>query len=124
MKIMSKLAAIALVSHTLLTNATAAPQWWQQVYPTNSNSQITLKDENNNNVTAITNPTAAKVKLSANTNTQPPSIIIQATASLPIKVVGDPCTASTTGSNPNQTANEGAAITADRSLLLSCQSGV
>lgn len=110
-------------SLVMATNAFSAPQWWQQVYTPNSNGQVTLKDENNINVTAITNPTSAKVKLGANTSTQSPTIVIQATASLPIKAVGEACTANTSGTNPNQLASEGTAITADRSSLLSCQSG-
>ena len=72
-------------------NAVAAPQWWNQLYSPNSNTQITLKDENNNDVTAITNPTTANVKVTGNTSVQPPSLVIQATATLPTAVLGAVC---------------------------------
>lgn len=97
-----------------ITNAIAAPQWWQQVYPSNSNTQITLKDENNNNVTAITNPTAASVKTSVNTSTQSPSIILQATATLPVKVRDAVC----------DSTKDTVAITSDRAMLLTCQTNI
>jgi len=99
---------------TSITDAIAAPQWWQQVYPSNSNSQISLKDENNNNVTAITNPTAASVKTNVNTSTQSPSIILQATATLPIKIRDTACDSTT----------DTAAITSDRAMLLTCQANI
>lgn len=66
---------LALLALTT-TPSTAAPQWWQQIYTPNSNSQITLKDENNNDLTAINNPTADSVRSNANTNTQPPTVVI------------------------------------------------
>lgn len=96
------------------SNAWSAPQWWQQVYPSDSNSQITLKDENNNSITAITNPTAASVKTSSTTNTRPPTVVIQATATLPIAVRNTAC---------DSTKNT-VAITSDRTMLLTCQSNV
>jgi hypothetical protein len=52
--------------------------------------------------------------------------IVPITATLPIKAVGDSCAELNLGTtaNPNLVAAEGVAITADRSVLLTCQSGV
>lgn len=67
--------------------------------------------------TLLQNPTVASAMVNASTSTQPPAII-KGSVSLPIKAEGDPCTPSGT-----EEADEGIAITVDRSLLLSCQSG-
>lgn len=108
----------------LTTPALAAGQWYQDVYgTTNYNGQVTLTDSSGNSVATSSNPTGANVNPTQSSSVQPPVVIVQATASLPIKAVGDACTASTTGTAPNQSAGEGTAITADRTLLLSCQSG-
>lgn len=87
---------IPLIFVFLFSNAQAGPQWWQQVYPSNANTQINLKDQNNNTVTAITNPTAANVNISSNTNTQPPTVILQATGGvLTVNPNGTTCNSST-----------------------------
>lgn len=64
------------------------------------------------------NPTGAQAVRSA--NTQAPTVIVQATQSLPVKNIGDTCTQTTSGTAPNQSAAEGTAITADRIMLLTC----
>ncbi|CAG0975740.1 hypothetical protein RHDC4_01571 [Rhodocyclaceae bacterium] len=96
-----------------LTAPAAGPQWWQQIYSSNTNSQITLKDQNNTSVTAITNPTAASVQLNSNTNTQPPTVVVQASASLPVVAIGSACTFGT---------STAALSSADRLTLLTCNS--
>lgn len=99
------------------------PQWTWEAGKQTNNGAITVKSTNGSTTYAGTqNPTGAVAKVNQNAVTQPPTVIVQATASLPIKVAGDPCTASTSGSSP-QMADEGTAILADRSLLLTCQSG-
>lgn len=64
------------------------------------------------------NPTGAQAVRSA--NTQAPTVIVQATQSLPVKNIGDTCTQTTSGTAPNQSAAEGTAITPDRIMLLTC----
>lgn len=99
-------------------------QWWSTSSPNAApNGSITLKNASGASRTIISNPTGANLS-TRSANTQAPTVVVQATASLPIKAVGDACTASTSGTAPNQTAGEGTAITADRSMLLTCQSGV
>lgn len=55
------------------------PQWYSQIYTPAQNAQITLKDAGGNNFTAITNPTGATVQAATAINTQPPTVIVQAT---------------------------------------------
>lgn len=108
-------ARIAVLGLLLVSaGASAAPQWWQAIYTTNSNNQINLKDENNTSVTAITNPTSANVKLNTNITTQPPTVIVQATATLPTVAIGSACTFGT---------STAALSSSDRLTLLSCGSG-
>jgi hypothetical protein len=102
---------ISIICLLSFTDALAAPEWWQQLYPSNSNNQVTLKDENNNNLTAITNPTAASVQANVNTSTQPPTVIVQATATLPVVAIGSACVYGT---------NTAALSSADRITLLTC----
>jgi len=120
------------ISITVLTllvtsqHVTAAdPQWAWEAGKQTSNGAITLKSVSGGATYSGTqNPTGAVAKINQSAATQPPTVIIQATASLPIKAVGDACTSSTSGTAPNQSAGEGTAITADRTLILSCQSGI
>ena len=69
----------------------ADPKWYNDVYPSNKNSQISLLNQGGGSVTAIRNPTAASVQLNANTSTQPPSVFVQATATLPVASIGASC---------------------------------
>jgi len=117
----STIVLIALVTPAALADA----QWYKDVYgTTNYNGQVTLTDSSGNPVTMMSNPTGTNVDLTQSSSIQPPVVIVQATASLPIKSIGDVCTETTTGTAPTQSASEGTAITADRTLLLSCQSGL
>ena len=100
----------------------AAGQYYQSLYSSNYNGQITLTDSLGNSTTAISNPTT-NISTSQSYVTQPPVVIVQATATLPIHAVGDVCTATTSGTSPSQSAGEGTAITLDRTSLLTCQSG-
>lgn len=113
-----------IVSVISLPVVAAGPQWTWEAGKQTNNGAITLKSTNGSTTYASTqNPTGAVVKTNQNAVTQPPMVIVQATASLPVKAVGDACTASTSGSAPNQTAGEGTAITIARDMLLTCQSG-
>lgn len=107
--IRSLLAVVVCFGYTL--SALADPQWYQQLYPSNSNSQINLKDQSGNTVTAIRNPTAATVQLNANNATQPPSVFVQATATLPVVTIGTTC---------DSTKDTAALSAADRLTLLTC----
>ena len=97
--------------------------WAHQAGSLSSNGSVTVKSIAGGSYSATQNPSGAIAKANQVAATQPPTVIVQATASLPIKAVGDACTASTSGSSPNQAADEGTAITADRASLLTCQSG-
>lgn len=100
------------------------PQWTWAAGAQTNNGAIVLKSTNGSTTYSGTqNPTGAVAKVNQTAATQPPTVIVQATASLPIKAVGDACSQTTSGTSPNQSADEGTAITADRSLILSCQSG-
>lgn len=100
------------------------PQWTWAAGAQTNNGAIVLKSTNGSTTYSGTqNPTGAIAKVNQTAATQPPTVIVQATASLPIKAVGDACTQTTTGTAPSQSADEGTAITADRSLILTCQSG-
>lgn len=105
----------ALIAILLTTPVTAADfKWWADG---KTGGQINLTTSGGTTRTALpSNPTGAQAVRSG--NTQAPTVVVQAVASLPIKAVGDTCTASGT-----TTANEGTAITADRTMLLTCQSG-
>lgn len=122
---MKKLGLKTMALLIISTHAVAGPpQWTWDAGKQSNNGSITVKSASSGTSYAGTqNPTGAVAKLNQNAVTQPPTVIVQATASLPIKAVGDPCVAKTTGTAPDQTADEGNAITADRSSLLSCQSG-
>jgi len=118
-------AVIATILIILSFSAKAAGQWYQDVYgTTNYNGQLTLTSPSGSSVSSSSNPTGSNVNLTQTASVQPPVVLVQATTTLPIKSIGDACTATTTGSYPNQTATESIAITADRSTLLSCQNGV
>lgn len=127
LKTTAKNTVIALALLPLLTAPTTAAdfKWWHTTAPDapNTNGSITLPTGTGSR-TLTKNPTSAVLQATRSTNSQPPTILVQATASLPVKVEGSACTAATSGTAPNQTADEGTAITADRSVLLSCQSGV
>lgn len=110
--------ALTIAAAPPLAHAGADFKWWATGQ---TSGQINLTTASGTQRTNLpSNPTGAQTVRSA--NTQAPTVIVQATASLPIKVVGDACTATTSGISPNQTAGEGTAITSDRTTLLSCQS--
>jgi hypothetical protein len=69
----------------------SGPQWWQNIYPSSNNTQVDLKDANNNTVNVLSNPTAANVRVNANNSSQQPSIIIQATSSNQVFSYKDDC---------------------------------
>lgn len=92
-------------------SSSADPQWYNDVYPTNSNSQISLVNQSGGTVTAIRNPTAASVQLNTNTSTRVPSVLVQASATLPVVTIGTTC----------DPAKETAALSAsDRLTILVC----
>lgn len=106
------------------TISTATPRWTWEAGKQTNNGSITVKSTSGSTTYSGTqNPTGAVAKANQTAVTQPPTVIVQATASLPVKAVGDACTSVTTGTAPNTMADERTAITADRTLLLTCQSG-
>lgn len=114
-------AAIALVAPATVS---AQAAWAHQGGALTPNGAIVIKSLAGGSYSGTRNPAGAVAKGNQTAATQPATVIVQATASLPIKNVGDACTVATSGTAPNQTATEGTAITSDRSALLSCQSGV
>ena len=117
--------AAGLAFASVMSPAVAgSASWAHQAGSLSSNGSVTVKSLAGGSYAAAQNPTGAVAKASQNAATQPPTVIVQATASLPIKTIGEACTAMTSGASPNQTADEGTAITADRSSLLTCQGGV
>lgn len=116
---------IAVLATALAPPAAAGPVGWaHQATSFQGNGAVTVKSLSGASYVATQNPAGAVAKANQNAVTQPPTVIVQATASIPIKVVGTPCTPSTTGTPPSETADEGTAILADRSSLLTCQSGM
>jgi len=116
---------VALIGLGASWGALADGQWVWETGKQTTNGAITLKSASGGgSYSGTRNPTGAVAKMNQSAATQPPTVIIQATATLSIKTVGDACTVNTSGTNPNQSAAEGTAITLDRTLILTCQSGV
>ncbi len=105
-----------------LSSSASDLKWWATSAPYQAtNGQITLTNASGTTRTLQTNPTGAYVS-TRTANTQAPTVVVQATASIPIKAVGAPCV--TSNSSDNLYAQENHAITSDRTSLLTCQSGV
>lgn len=104
------------IAAPLATHAGADFKWWATGQ---TSGQINLTNASGvQRQNLPSNPTGAQAVRSA--NTQAPTVIVQATQSLPVKNIGDTCTQTTSGTAPNQSAAEGTAITADRIMLLTC----
>ena len=115
--------AIGVMLLIYAQTVSAQPQWTWDTGKQNNNGSINIKSVTGGAVYAGTqNPTGAAAKLNQTAVTQPPTVVL-ATASLPIRAVGSTCATITTGSGAEQIADEGTAVTADRSALLTCQSG-
>lgn len=75
----------ALVATLLLGVATstaiAQAKWWWEKYPTATDKSLSLQGATGGSVTAKQNPTGANGSVAGNTATQPPTVIIQQTAS-------------------------------------------
>jgi hypothetical protein len=121
-----KLAGIAFtfVGATISASSSGQAAWAHQNGSLQSNGSISIKSLSGGSYAGTVNPAGAVAKVSQSAVTQPPTVIVQATASLPIKTAGSTCVSNTTGTAPNQTAGEGTAILADRTNLLTCQSGL
>jgi len=121
-----KIAAIAtLMAFAGHSMAAGTPKWTWEAGKQSSNGAITVKSTNGStSYSGTQNPTGAVAKTNQTAVTQPPTVIVQATSSMPVHTVGDACTASTSGTAPNQTADEGIAVSLDRTSILSCQSGM
>ena len=105
--------------------AAGPAKWTWEAGKQTSNGSINVKSVSGDTTYSGTqNPSGAVARSNQTVVTQPPTVIIQATATLQVKAPGDACTAATSGTAPNQSADEGTAITADRTTLLTCQSGV
>ncbi|WP_226034457.1 hypothetical protein, partial [Aquitalea palustris] len=73
---------LLLAALTAASVASAADvKWWHQIpaNTANNNGSINLRDANGNAINVIANPTAAQVKSNKATNTQPPTVVVQAT---------------------------------------------
>jgi hypothetical protein len=107
---------LGLIGLAVVAAASAAtPQWAWSAGQINTNGSITIQSLKGGGTTysGTQNPTGAVAKVNQNAVTQPPTVILQSTAGLPVKTVGSPCNSST----------DTAAVTSDRSTLLLCQSG-
>ena len=137
-RILSVLLAISFNS----SGSLAAGQWAWEAGKQSSNGAVTVKSiSGSSSYTGVQNPTGAVAKINQTAVTQPPTVVVQATASLPIRkeynetnkaatpnchstdpaVLNSPnsCLCTMSGTS---TANEGIAITSDRTTLLTCQS--
>ena len=115
--------AAAILAVVPLAGSAGPVSWAHQDGSLSSNGAVTIKSLAGGSYSGTVNPMGAVAKANQSAVTQPPTVIVQATASLPIKVVGDACATSTSGGAPNESAGEGTAILADRSSLLTCQAG-
>lgn len=114
---------LAFISAVIPVLAFAAQDW---AWNTQSGYTGQVDLGTSGSVASLSTMTSGSANIAGNGAVQPPLVVnVQAgaTASLPIKNIGDACTSTTSGTAPNQTADEGTAITADRSSLLTCQSG-
>lgn len=108
--------ALSIAAATFPAHAGADFKWWATGQ---TSGQINLTNASGTQRQSLpSNPTGAQTVRSA--NTQAPTVVVQATNSLPIKSIGDTCTP--TGSPT--TAAEGTAITADRIMLLTCNAAI
>lgn len=57
-------------------------KWWWDKYPTSTDKTIELKNAVGGSVSAVQNPTGASASVKSNAATQPPTVIIQQTASV------------------------------------------
>ncbi|MCD5327845.1 hypothetical protein ACFFU8_09580 [Chromobacterium piscinae] len=78
---MRKIALLAAVLAVPSVASAANVKWWHQITANTAknNGSISLRDANGNAVNIIANPTAAQVKANQATNTQPPTVVVQAT---------------------------------------------
>lgn len=115
---------LALACASAASPAQTGPAWAWSAGKITNNGNVAVKSASGaSTYNVLQNPTGAVARTNQSAVTQPPTVIVQATASLPIKTLGSSCVSSTSGISPNQSATEGTAILADRSALLTCQGG-
>lgn len=77
-------AAFLIAAALVLSSGSAAVQaqakWWWEKYPSSIDKTLTLKNAVGGSVEATSNPTGANVTAAGNAATQPPTVIIQQTA--------------------------------------------
>ncbi len=99
---------------TLCAPLIGAQQWTYQGGQQTNNGSVTVKSVNGATSQAATqNPTGAAAKVNQTAVTQPPTVVMQATARLPVVAENSAC----------DTAYDRLALNADRTKTLSCQSG-
>jgi hypothetical protein len=108
--------AFLLAITTLLPLSVKAAdlKWWHTSSPNAApNGQIVLKNGSGAARTLAANPTGASLS-KRTANTQPPTVIVQATATLPVVTINTPCDSTV----------DTAGISADRKIVLTCQANV
>lgn len=115
MRDLKALAVLSLLLFPSVAGLAAGPQWTWEAGKQTNNGAITVKSVTGAGSYSTTqNPTGAIAKLNQNAVIQPPTIVVQATSGVPVKVLNDPC----------DSTNDTLAVTADRLTILSCQSSV
>jgi hypothetical protein len=92
----------------------APPTWTHQNGSMTSNGAITVKSLSGGSYAGTQNPSGAVAKSNQNAVTQPPTVIVQATARPPTVAEGAGC----------NMATDTIGINASQTLILTCQSGV
>lgn len=80
-KIRIKALVGAIVVLGAMNSAWAQAKWWWEKYPTATDKTLNLQGATGSNVVAKQNPTGSNGSVAGNTATQPPTVIIQQTAS-------------------------------------------
>ena len=112
---MSTLARKALPMVLLCSFAAHAQQWVFQGGKQTNNGSVTVKSVDGSSSQAATqNPTGAAAKVNQTAVTQPPVVVMQATAKLPVVVEGAAC---------NSTTDQ-LGVKADLSMTYACRSNV
>jgi hypothetical protein len=111
--LLAAIVALAALAGTCQAFA-AGPSWAHQNGSLNSNGAIVIKSLSGGSYNAVQNPTGAIAKTNQNAATQPPTVIVQATARPPVVVEGAACNA----------ANDSMGIDAAQTMLLTCQGSV
>lgn len=107
--------AAAILVSVLAAQTTLAQQWTFQGGRQTNNGSVTVPSVDGSATNLVTqNPTGAAARVNQTAVTQPPTVIMQATAKLPVVVEGAAC----------NSATDQAGVKADLTMLYSCQANV